>query len=84
MKSSIKHNLNENLTKTDITREVKVFMNSDEFKSKVEKIVKDRLKDNKELEDKIVDITGNVLTQLFKTLWSKRGVWKNNLSNKTN
>ena len=59
-------------------------MNSDEFKSKVEKIVKDRLKDNKELEDKIVDITGNVLTQLFKTLWSKRGVWKNNLSNKTN
>lgn len=80
MKSSIKHNLSENLTKSDI----KIYMDSNEFKTKVEKIVKDRLKDDKDLEDRIVDITGNVITQLFKTLWTKRGVWKNNLSNKSN
>ena len=31
-----------------------------------------------------LDITSNVLTQLYKTLWIKRAVWKNNLSNKSN
>lgn len=84
MKNPIKHKLTEELTKTDIPKEVKIYMDSKEFKSRIEKIVKDRLKDDKELEDKIVDITGNVLTQLYKTLWVKRGVWKNNLSNKSN
>ena len=58
-------------------------MDSNEFKSKVEKIVKDRLKNDKELEDKVVDITRNVLTQLYKTLWVKRGVWRSSLSNKS-
>jgi uncharacterized protein (DUF608 family) len=59
-------------------------MDSNEFNKKIEKIVKDRIKNEKELEDKIVDITSNVLTQLYKTLWIKRAVWKNNLSNKSN
>ena len=35
-------------------------------------------------EDKVVDITKNVLTQLYKALWVKRSVWKNMLSNKGN
>jgi hypothetical protein len=74
--------LNEELNKTDISKEVKVYMTSDEFKTKIEKIVKDKLKNNKELEDKVVEITSNVLTQLFKTLWVKRGVWKTGLTNK--
>jgi hypothetical protein len=75
--------LNENLTKTDVSKEIKVYMDSNTFKEKVEKIVKDRLKNEKELEDKIVDITKNVLTQLYKTLWVKRGMWRNELSNKS-
>lgn len=74
--------INEEASKPDISKEIKVYMNTDEFKAKIEKIVKDRLKNNKELEDKVVEITRNVLTQLYKTLWVKRGVWRNNLTNK--
>ena len=83
MKLSIKHKLNEELTKSDVSKEVKTYMDTNEFKSKIEKIVKDRIKNEKELEDKVVDITKNVLAQLYKTLWDKRGLWKNNLSNKS-
>jgi hypothetical protein len=80
MKKAIKEELN----KSDVSKEIKIYMGSNEFNKKIEKIVKDRLKNEKELEDKIVDITSNVLTQLYKTLWIKRAVWKNNLSNKSN
>lgn len=83
MNLSIKNKLTEELTKSDISKELKIYMDSSDFKSKVEKIVKDRLKNDKELEDKVVEITRNVLTQLYKTLWVKRGVWRNNLTNKS-
>jgi hypothetical protein len=78
----MKERINEDLTKADVSKEVKVYVNSNEFKSKIEKIIKDKLKDNKELEDKVVDITSNVLTQLYKQLWIKRAVWRSGLSNK--
>jgi len=77
-------NINEELSKSDVTKEVKVYMDSAEFKTKIEKIVKDRIKNEKELEDKVVEITKNVLTQLYKALYTKRGFWKDNLSNKNN
>jgi hypothetical protein len=80
--SGINNKINEEASKPDISKEVKVYMNTDEFKAKIEKIVKDRLKNDKELENKVVEITRNVLTQLYKTLWVKRGVWRNNLTNK--
>jgi hypothetical protein len=72
------------MTKSDVSKEVKIYMDSKEFKNKVEKIVKDRIKNEKELEDKVVEITRNVLTQLYKTLWIKRATWQNNLTNKNN
>ena len=75
--------INEEVTKSDIPKEVKVYMNTDEFKAKIEKIVKDKIKNNQELDDKVVEITRNVLTQLYKTLWNKRGIWRNNLTNKS-
>jgi hypothetical protein len=78
----MKEGINEDLTKADISKEVKVYVNSNDFKSKIEKIVKDELKSNKELEDKVVEITSNVLTQLYKQLWIKRAVWRSGLSNK--
>ena len=84
MKNPIKNKLNEELTKADVSKELKIYMDTTEFKNKIEKIVKDRIKDDKGLEDKVVDITKNVLTQLYKTLWTKRGLWVNNLSNKSN
>ena len=83
MEPSKNKTISENLTKSDVTKEVKNYIDSAEFKAKIEKIVKDRIKDDKALEDKVVEITKNVLTQLYKTLWVKRGVWRNNLSNKS-
>jgi hypothetical protein len=80
----MKKKLNEDLTKTDVNKQIKVFMDSSEFKNKIEKIVKDRIKNEKELEDKVVEITKNVLTQLYKTLWTKRATWVNNITNKNN
>lgn len=80
----MKDKLKENLQKSDIDKQIKVYLNTKEFKDRIEKIVKDRVKNEKEIEDKIVDITSNVLTQLYKTLWNKRAIWKNNLSNKSN
>lgn len=80
----MKNKVNEDLNKSDINKAVKVYMDSSEFKDKIEKIVKDKLKNNKELDDKVVDITKNVLTQLYKTLWTKRNFWKSSLSNKGN
>ena len=57
---------------------------NEEMTKSVEKIVKDRIKNDKALEDKVVEITSNVLTQLYKSLWVKRAFWKNTLSNKAN
>lgn len=76
--------INEELKKSDIDKGIKTYISSSEFKDKIEKIVKDRIKNEKELEDKVVEITKNVLTQLYKTLWTKRGFWTSNLSNKSN
>ena len=82
--TNMKNKINEELSKSDVSKEMKIYMTSDEFKTKIEKIVKDKLKDNKEIEDKVVEITKNVLTQLFKNLWVKRSMWRDNLSNKAN
>ena len=80
----MKRIVTEELTKTELSKEIKIYMDSKEFKTKIEQIVKDRIKNEKELENKVVEITSNVLTQLYKTLWIKRAVWKNTLSNKSN
>lgn len=80
----MKQNLKEEITKSDISREMKIYLDSKEFRLKIEKIVKDRIKNEKELENKVVEISTNVLTQLFKALWVKRSIWRNNLSNNTN
>jgi uncharacterized protein YaaW (UPF0174 family) len=76
-------NINEELNKTEINKMISVYMDKAEFKQKIEKIVKDRLKNDKEIEDKYVEISKNVLTQLFKALWTKRSFWRDNLNNKS-
>ena len=76
--------LTEELDKSDVTKAIKVYIDSSDFKEKIERIVKDRIKNEKELENKVVDITKNVLTQLYKNLWTKRSIWVSNLSNKKN
>ena len=82
MKDIIKQRLNEEFGKKDVTKEITAFIDSNTFKNKIEKIVKDKIKTDKELEDKVVEITKNVLTQLYKTLWTRRGFWRNDLKNK--
>jgi hypothetical protein len=42
------------------------------------------VKDNKDFENKVVDITRNVLVQLYKQLWTRRSFWVNDLKNSAN
>lgn len=77
-------NINEQNSTGDIEKGVKTYINSAEFKSKIEKIVKDRLKNDADLQDEIVAITRNVITQLYKTLWVKRNFWLQDLKNRNN
>ncbi len=80
----LKQKLHEELSASDVDKRIKIYMDGSELKSKIEKIVKDRIKNEKELEDKVVEITKNVITQLYKTLWTKRAFWKSGISNKEN
>jgi hypothetical protein len=82
MKDLIREKLDEELTKSDVKKEISKFLDSSEFQNKVAKIVADRIKNEKGLEDKVVDITKNVITQLYKTLWTKRSFWSTQLKNK--
>lgn len=82
MKEFIKKRLNEELTKSDVKDEVTNMLQSDALKDKVAKIVKDKIKHDPELERFMVDISKNVLSQLYKALWTKRSFWQSNLKNK--
>jgi hypothetical protein len=85
MKDNIKQNVHEALTKSDkteIKKEINVRLDSRDFEKKIEKIVRDRIKNEKALEDKVVEISRNVLSQLFKQLWIKRSAYINGISNK--
>ena len=44
----MKTKIQENMTKSDVTKEDKIYMDSKDFKAKIEKIVKDRIKNEKE------------------------------------
>jgi len=81
MKNLIKHRLHEELTKADVKSIVKSELNGNDLKNKVVDIINKEVKGNKHLEDKVVDITKNVLTQLYKQLWVKRNFWKSGLKN---
>ena len=79
----MKQILKEDMTKADVEKEVTKQIGGKELKSVIEKIVKERLKSAPELESKVIEITRNAFIQLFKTLWTKRGVWQNNITNKS-
>jgi len=87
-KNEIKNRLNEEFSKTEkkdiqkmIDSSMSDFVHNKEFEKKIEKIVKDNLKiqGNKKLEKEIIDISKNVITQLYRTLWVRRNFWKNNI-----
>jgi hypothetical protein len=72
------------MDKNEVKKEIKIYLDSQAMQDKITKIVKDRIKNEKMLEDKVVEITTNVLTQLYKNLWIKRNFWKTGLTNKSN
>lgn len=86
--------LNEELTMDDkkeiknlIKKEVKDFIGAignQDFEAVVTKIVKEKIKGDKELEKHLVEISRNVLVQLYKALWVKRHFWSNSLKNDAN
>jgi len=81
-KDKIRKALNEEVTASDVDVKITKAIGSKELKAKVAEIIGNHLKNNKELEDQVVDITKNVLIQLYKTLWTKRGFWSTSLKNK--
>jgi hypothetical protein len=86
--------LNESLTQTDkndiksmVKKEIKDFLEnnrSTEFEAKVSDIIRRKLKNDKENEKYLVDLTKNVLIQLYKNLWTRRNFWSSDLKNSPN
>jgi|TARA_R110000823_G_scaffold296080_3_gene416082 hypothetical protein len=81
-KIDVRQRLHEALDKADVKDQVINILGTAELQKKIEKMVADKIKGDKGLEDKMVEISRNVLTQLFKALWTKRSFWKSGLSNK--
>jgi hypothetical protein len=82
----IKHRLTEAFTtedKAQIKDEVIKALKSSDLKDVISALVSKEVKGNKDLEKQTVEITRNVLTQLFKALWVKKGFWQAMLTNKS-
>lgn len=71
--------LNEELTEKDLDKKLKEFLNSKAMTAKIKDVVDDNTRSDKELESFVVDITKDVLTQLYKTFWTKRSFWQTQL-----
>jgi len=78
----MKNRILEELSQADKSEAKKYVIDSKDLEAKIGKIVQQKLMNNRELENQSVEISKNVLTQLFKALWVKRNFWKSGLSNK--
>lgn len=76
-------NLHEEITEVEIEKKLKNFLKSKGLTDKIKKEIESDVKSDKETEKMVVDITSNVLTQLFKALWVKRSFWQSQLKNKS-
>jgi len=88
---NIRRIIREELTKTDkaevekiARKEIEDTLKDKSLEKRVQDIVKNMVKGDKDLEDKVVEISSNVLVQLYKTLWTKKNFWKSSLKNKPN
>jgi hypothetical protein len=65
-----------------IKREIKEFIKSSnpDFEKEINKKVLEAIK-GKDVEKYLVEINKNVLSQLYKSLWTKRAFWANDLKN---
>lgn len=79
--------LTESLTQTDkneieriIRKEIKDAIDDPKFKKKIKDLMDDEHK-SRDFEKKLVEVSKNVLVQLFKQMYSKRSFWTSGLSN---
>ena len=56
-------------------------MKENDFKSKIEAIVKKQMKDDKPTQKEVAKISEKVLVQFYKTMWQRRSFWSNKLDN---
>jgi len=76
--------LREELTKTDVKNQFQDLIKSNDLKNKVIEIVKQHVKNDKDLEKQMLDIARNSLVQLYKTLWMKKNFWASAIKNLPN
>ncbi len=80
--------INEEIAKADLERiqkliDIELKKQNTTINSEIAKAVKQEM-GSKATEDQMVEVTTNCLVQLYKALWSRRGFWKNAISNKAN
>lgn len=63
-----------------IQKEVHSFLSSTDAHKKVIAIIKKELK-GKDMDDKMVEVATKVITELFKTLWTRKSFWEGSLKN---
>lgn len=83
--------ISEALSQTDksdiksmVKKEIKDFLDlnrSGDLEKKVKDIIIKNFKNDKGTEKYLVDLVKNVLVQLYKSLWTKRNFWTNDLKN---
>lgn len=57
---------------------------SAELENRIKSVVTQMVKSDKNIQDSIVEITRNVLVQLYKALWTKKSFWTSDLKNSSN
>ena len=89
---TIKQVIKEELNKSDETRikklardefdkSIKKHLNSDALEKVVSDLVIKNLKKDKPTKKEVAKITKEVLTKLYKVLWTKNNFWSNGLEN---
>ena len=92
MPNLIRKILKEELNKSDETKIKKIardefdslikkHLNSDALEKAVKELVIKNLKKDKPTQKEVAIITKEVLTKLYKVLWTKKNFWSNNLEN---
>lgn len=71
------------MSENDIDKKLRDFLNSDKLNKKIKDSVASNTKNDREMEKFVVEITKNVLIQLYKTMWTRKGFWTSSLKNKS-
>ena len=88
MRDTIRRVISEELSASDKSAVKDIFekefekkMKSSEFKDAVQEIVLKQLGSDKKTKKEVAAITQQVIIKLYKTFWTRRSFWANNLEN---